>query len=166
MASRKLSDLEPDTREKVYNMKEASNKAGFSFLIYCTYRDFVEQAKLFREGRTLAKIMVKVDELDRKWNRPDLSQILIDVGPQMGDKIKTYAGPGQSNHHYHLALDGCPMVGGKPVWSKKDPLWQTYGKIAMASGLEWAGTWRSFKEFPHLQAPDANWRDFIREGAQ
>ena len=54
------------------------------------------------------------------------------------------------------------MVGGKPVWDDSDPLWQIYGEIAQAAGLDWAGEWLGFKEYPHCQLPSANWRKLIK----
>ena len=164
MASRNLNDLQPHVREKAQLMLEASREVGFGLLIYCTLRDENEQARLYRRGRTLKQIQAKADELLTQWHRPDLATLLMEVGPQKGKRIVTNAGPGQSMHNYGLALDGCPTLEGKPIWDEDDPLWETYGEMGVTAGFEWAGHWRSFKEFPHLQAPDINWRDLIRGG--
>jgi peptidoglycan L-alanyl-D-glutamate endopeptidase CwlK len=43
------------------------------------------------------------------------------------------------------------MKNGKPIWNAKDPVWQEIGKLGKAAGLEWAGDWVRFKEFPHFQ---------------
>jgi peptidoglycan L-alanyl-D-glutamate endopeptidase CwlK len=48
-------------------------------------------------------------------------------------------------------LDVVALVNGKPVWSTTDPIWQKIGEIGKACGLEWAGDWKDFKEFPHFQ---------------
>jgi peptidoglycan L-alanyl-D-glutamate endopeptidase CwlK len=43
------------------------------------------------------------------------------------------------------------LVNGKPIWNKKDPIWQKIGEIGKSCGLEWAGDWVTFKEYPHFQ---------------
>jgi peptidoglycan L-alanyl-D-glutamate endopeptidase CwlK len=48
-------------------------------------------------------------------------------------------------------LDVVALVNGKPIWNKKDPIWQKIGEIGKSCGLEWAGDWEDFKEFPHFQ---------------
>jgi peptidoglycan L-alanyl-D-glutamate endopeptidase CwlK len=70
-------------------------------------------------------------------------------------KIVTNARAGFSAHNYGLAFDAVPIVYGKPAWDDH-AAWETYGNVAASVGLEWAGTWQSFKEFPHVQMP--NWK--------
>lgn len=65
-------------------------------------------------------------------------------------KIVTKAKGGESFHNYKCAFDVVPLVNGKPVWD--DPAtWEKIGKLGVQIGLEWAGNWTSFKEFPHFQ---------------
>lgn len=73
-------------------------------------------------------------------------------------KIVTKAQPGQSAHNYGLAFDGAPLIHGRMAWDDHEA-WQTYGRVAADLGLEWAGTWVSFKEMPHIQLP--NWKQHI-----
>jgi peptidoglycan L-alanyl-D-glutamate endopeptidase CwlK len=68
-------------------------------------------------------------------------------------KVVTRAQPGQSAHNYGLAFDGAPLIHGRIAWDDHEH-WQIYGRIAADVGLEWAGTWPSFREFPHVQLPD------------
>ena len=65
-------------------------------------------------------------------------------------KIVTNAKPGQSFHNWHIAFDVVPLVNGKPSWDDMQ-LWQSIGAIGRACGLEWAGDWKRFKEYPHFQ---------------
>ena len=71
----------------------------------------------------------------------------------------TNAKAGQSLHN-HIDEKGSPssdafdiviMRNGKPDWDKKNPAWGIAGTIGESVGLEWAGNWKSFKEFPHFQ---------------
>jgi peptidoglycan L-alanyl-D-glutamate endopeptidase CwlK len=164
MASRSLSDLEANTKIKAERFEILTREAGLPVLIYCTLRPFEEQAILYRQSRPLSEIKKKAQDLSSLYGRVDLARILMDAGPQNGPHV-TNAAPGESLHGYGMALDGCPMRAGKPVWgteAKEDmDLWQIYGELGQAAGLDWAGEWISFKEYPHLQAPGANWRLLI-----
>jgi len=105
---------------------DAAKAAGLDVLIYCTYRSREEQDELYTHGRTAPGTII------------------------------TNARGGQSAHNYGLAFDGAPMIAGKPMWGEGHPSWKVYGNVAAAVGLEWAGTWVSFREYPHVQYP--NWK--------
>ncbi len=164
--SRKISDLQVPFREQAQHFKSACSEKNLEVLIYCTRRTPEEQARLYRQGRTLAEIELKATEIDKKYHRPDLAEILLNAAPQKSKNIITWAGPGQSLHNYGAAFDGCPMRDGKPVWGTRQTddmqLWQRYGKIAEGLGLTWAGNWPERKrEFPHVQQTNLRWQDFI-----
>jgi|SRR5580692_4120757 peptidoglycan L-alanyl-D-glutamate endopeptidase CwlK len=84
----------------------------------------------------------------------DEQTMLYAQGRTVPGKIVTNAKAGQSAHNYGLAFDGAPLIGGKIAWDDH-PHWLLYGQVAKQIGLEWAGTWVSFKEYPHIQLP--NW---------
>jgi peptidoglycan L-alanyl-D-glutamate endopeptidase CwlK len=75
---------------------------------------------------------------------------LYAIGRTLPGKRVTKAKGGQSFHNYRVAFDVVPVVGGKAMWDDEET-WQTLGKIGVGLGLEWAGNWESFKEFPHFQ---------------
>lgn len=64
--------------------------------------------------------------------------------------VVTNAPAGKSFHNYRVALDVVPIINGKPNWSDK-LLWEQIGAIGESCGLEWAGRWKTFKEYPHFQ---------------
>jgi peptidoglycan L-alanyl-D-glutamate endopeptidase CwlK len=165
MAARDIETLDPAFRESTEGFLARCDAEAFDVLIYCCRRSPEQQAKLYRQGRSLGEIYRKVNELRDDHGRRDLAKLLLDVGPQHGRRV-TNAGPGQSLHQYGLAFDGVPMRHGKPVWDDRAPenaaLWLTYGEIAEYVGLDWAGRWVSFKEMPHVQARGVSWRDLIR----
>jgi len=165
MASRSLDDLEDRIRSSAIILESEAEFIGLDLLIYCTERDVYEQARLYRNGRSLTDIQNKADELADDYQRPDLAEILMEVGPQKGKRVLTSAGPGQSLHNYKLAFDAVPLRDGKAIWTANDDadlaLWTDYGNMGVDLGLKWAGNWTTFKELPHMQADGAHWRDFI-----
>jgi hypothetical protein len=63
----------------------------------------------------------------------------------------TNARGGQSWHNFGLACDMAPFIGGKVCYDEKLFDWSNIGKWAAACGLEWGGSWRRFKDRPHVQ---------------
>ena len=152
MASRKISDLGEELQQNADQVLIYCDQRGVDILIYCTYRSPQEQARLYRQSCTGAQIRKKVDSL-RNRGFAELAEILVQIGPQEGKlgAHVTFAGPGESWHNFRRAFDAVPLVGGKAMWEKRHPHWQVYGTAIRNSGLEWAGDWTKFKEFPHAQ---------------
>ena len=65
-------------------------------------------------------------------------------------KIVTNAKGGYSMHNYGLAFDIAIKKNGAIVWDD-EALYSKAGKIGESIGLEWGGSWRSFKDYPHFQ---------------
>lgn len=152
MASRKISDLIDELQGKAEQVLSYCDQRGVDLLIYCTYRSPQEQARLYRQSRNGAQIRKKVDSLTNR-GFSELADILVQVGPQEGKlgAHVTFAGPGESWHNFRRAFDAVPLIGGKAMWDKRHSHWQVYGAAARDAGLEWAGDWSKFKEFPHVQ---------------
>jgi peptidoglycan L-alanyl-D-glutamate endopeptidase CwlK len=137
--SRSLDDLLPPVRERAQALLTRSAEAGIDLLVTSTYRDMESQAALYAQGRT----------------RP-------------GARV-TNAKPGQSFHNWRIALDVVPLRQGKPVWGttgEDGRLWQRIGEIGEACGLEWAGRWKKFREFPHFQFTAGLSIEQLRAGKQ
>jgi len=64
-------------------------------------------------------------------------------------KIVTNARGGQSLHNYGLAFDLAPIIDGKVSWDEAK--FRVYGDLAFKVGLEWGGSWKRFKDLPHVQ---------------
>jgi len=164
-----LRSLKPEIQDKVSALLDFCQQSALEILIYCTFRSFENQAKLYCQGRTVDQIAVKAIELANIYHRDDLSQLLLATKPQPG-AIVTFAAPGQSLHNYGLAFDAVPVANGKLIWGNTSPeerkLWQLYGKLGRKAGLDWAGNWRKFREYPHLQMPNADWRELIVVGEE
>lgn len=123
--SRKLEDLHPYLAQLAQDLIDACKAVGIDLLVTSTYRDRESQQQIYNQGRTAES-------------------------KARGEKIVTNAGPGQSWHNYKCAFDVVPIVGGKAIWSD-NKLWAKIGQLGVEAGLEWAGNWTSFKEFPHFQ---------------
>lgn len=124
ISSRSLDDLHPKVRSMARKLLARCAKEGIDLLVTSTYRDAESQNALYAKGRTVP-----------------------------GKKV-TNARAGESLHNYRVAFDVVPLRAGKPVWGtsgEDGKLWNRVGQIGEACGLEWAGRWKSFKEFPHFQ---------------
>jgi peptidoglycan L-alanyl-D-glutamate endopeptidase CwlK len=134
--SRKIEDLHPRVQPVVRKFLALCELEGIDILITSTYRDIAAQNEIYAQGRT----------------KPG--------------RIVTDAKGGDSFHNYRVAFDVVPLRYGKLVWGTRgngldnDPtdddkddleLWQRVGAIGEKCGLEWAGRWKKFKEFPHFQ---------------
>lgn len=124
--SRSIDDLRPDVAQKCRDTLARCAVAGIDIIITSTYRDHESQGALYAQGRT----------------KPG--------------RIITNARAGYSFHNYRVAFDVVPMRHGKCVWGTKGDdleLWQRVGGLGESCGLEWAGRWKTFREFPHFQLP-------------
>lgn len=133
-SSRSLSYMHPRLMSLYTRFETEMQKAGIGFIVTSTFRNEADQASLFASGRSKR-------------------------GP-----ILTNAEPGQSAHNVMLggspaacAFDIVILKDGKVQWDANDPLWKRAGEIGVKVGLEWAGNWQHFKEFPHFQLP--NWKE-------
>ena len=67
----------------------------------------------------------------------------------------TRAGAWQSCHQYGLAVDSAPIRDGKLQWDMGDEwtrkAYFLYGDLAVQTGLEWGGNWRSLKDYVHVE---------------
>jgi peptidoglycan L-alanyl-D-glutamate endopeptidase CwlK len=131
--SRNLADLLPVVRFKALKHIELCHAEGIDLLVTSTLRDNESQTALYSQGRELKDGVWKV--VDKK-------------------KIVTNAAAGSSYHNWSVAYDVVPIRNGKPVWGTSGDdgaLWQCVGELGESVGLEWAGRWKSFKEFAHFQ---------------
>lgn len=122
--SRNIESLLPIVAEKARSMLLACAADGLDIIVTSCYRDNESQAMLYAQGRTTP------------------------------GKIVTNARPGESWHNHRCAFDVVPIRNGKPVWGTAGAdleLWMRVGEIGESVGLEWAGRWKRFREFPHFQ---------------
>lgn len=67
----------------------------------------------------------------------------------------TRAGAFRSYHQFGLAADSAFLRNGKVVISERDPWamkgYEHYGEVAQSVGLTWGGSWRSIKDYGHIE---------------
>lgn len=120
-----LDNLHPDYRDRFAGFMDEATKKGLNLDVASTYRSPAEQQSLFDQGR------------------------------KTPGSIVTNARPGTSAHNYALAVDVVPSgLQQQPNWAPDDPRWQEMGALAQNQGLNWGGSWKSFKDMPHVQAPE------------
>lgn len=119
-----IDTLHPLIRERATKfVNELENKFGIKVRLYYGHRTFDVQKKLYDQGRTPASVA-------------------------KGEKIVTWAKPGQSYHNYALAFDAVEIKDGKALWN--NPNWSTIGEVGKKHGFEWGGLWTK-KDLPHFQ---------------
>lgn len=158
--SRDIGTLEPKFGQYAVDFIDSCKQHNFPIKLYCFFRPLQEQARLFRQSRTLEEIKTRAVTLRGIWNRPDLADILMNVGPvngKLGHHV-TFAAPGQSLHNYGLAFDGAPLQPNGTIDWDDEMKWQEYRDFALEVGLVILS-----HEFPHCQMPGANWKDLIRK---
>jgi len=98
---------------------------GYEYKAISGNRTWEEQAKIYAQGRTAP------------------------------GKIVTNAKPGFSNHNYGIAVDmgvfrdGKYLDGSKP--SEAEAFHRKAATVAEKYGIEWGGSWKSFKDYPHFE---------------
>ena len=90
---------------------------------------------------------------------------LYNQGRTTPGNVVTKAKAGQSWHNWRCALDVVPLVNGKAIWDDQ-AMWKQVGEIGKSCGLEWAGDWVTFKEFPHFQYTGGMTLAQLQQGAK
>ena len=132
-----LDDLTQEAREKFAALLARCEHRGAEMRPFCTIRDPFEQARLWRQSRTLGEIVKRCAEL-RDQGAPRIAACIEAVGPQSG-RWATNAVPGFSWHQHGEAMDCFAVVHGRASWENPDPPayspYRAYATEAAALGL-------------------------------
>lgn len=122
-SEKNLATLEPITARLVRELVRRLQAEGLNFKVTSGTRTWAEQTRLYAQGRTAA-----------------------------GQRV-TNAKAGQSWHNFGVAADltAFDKAGKRPKWDGAE--YDRMGAIAQEIGLEWGGSWRKFKDRPHVQRP-------------
>jgi len=155
MPSRKIEDLVPELQPLARTLLEKCHARGIEMRPCATLRDPFEQARLWRQSRSKAKVHAKIAEL-RSRDAEFLAFCLESVGPQpTGDEV-TGSVPGLSWHQWGEAMDCFWLVNGDDEWSPDLKInglngYRVYAAEAKQMGLTAGGLWPNFKDWPHVQ---------------
>ena len=128
--------------------------------------DLVSPVKQRAEAFIAAAKAKGIDLLVTSTYRDNESQdALYAQGRTTPGNIVTRAKAGQSWHNWRCALDVVPLVNGKAIWDDQ-AMWKQVGEIGKSCGLEWAGDWVTFKEFPHFQYTGGMTLAQLQQGAK
>lgn len=121
---------------------------------YFAIRTPQEQAKLWRQSRSIEEITAKIAQL-KGAGAPYLADCIGRAGVQHGDKV-TNAIPGLSWHQWGEAVDCFWLLDGKAEWSAKTKIngvngYAVYAEEALKLGLTAGGFFKSIKDWPHVQ---------------
>ena len=126
------------------------------------FRDPLEQARLYRKGRTYSQISDGKNKLI-KLGRRDLANLIDIAGKQQGLNILTNALPGQSIHEYGYAIDFAPFNDDGTVEWDDESKYETCAKVFKRYGFDCGFYWVSFHDNPHIQITEGlKWRDLIK----
>jgi peptidoglycan L-alanyl-D-glutamate endopeptidase CwlK len=129
MPSRDINDLHPDIQVLCREFLARTHHEKINTFLTCTYRSPAEQDELYAQGRT-----------------------------KPGKKV-TNARAGQSKHNFEI--DGQPASKAFDFavrnddatlnWNSSSAPWERAGEIGMELGLNWGGSWKTFKDYPHFE---------------
>jgi peptidoglycan L-alanyl-D-glutamate endopeptidase CwlK len=159
-----LEILIPEFRAMVKELIKACDARGAKLRPSASRRDPLEQARLWRQSRTIEQITKKITSL-RQQKADFLADCIERVGPQHGDPV-TNAIPGLSWHQWDEALDCFWVVNGAAEWSTSKLVnglngYHVYAEEAHRLGLNAGGTWHSFQDWPHVQFRSAGSPDDV-----
>jgi hypothetical protein len=155
-----LNLVDPALRQKLHSVLARCAKRGFELRPSAGLRDPFDQARLWRQSRSIEEIRATIKKL-RETGAPFLAHCLETVGPQHGDPV-TNALPGYSWHQWGEAVDCFWLLNGKAEWSTTKKVnglnaYRLYADEAERAGLVAGGHWTTLKDWPHVQLrPDAS----------
>jgi len=129
--------------------RSAKNVATLHHKVQQLFRNWIAECQV------LAKVYgyeYKAISGNRTW---DEQAKIYAQGRSAPGKIVTNAKPGYSNHNYGIAVDmgvfkeGKYLDGSKP--SEAEAFHRKAAEVAAKYNIEWGGSWKSFKDYPHFE---------------
>jgi hypothetical protein len=144
-----FGELEPTFADLCVRLITECANHGILLMPYSANRSPTEQAKLWRQGRSLAEIESAARRL-KDAGAPYLASCLLTVGPQRGAKV-TNALPGESWHNWGEGLDFFVLdENDQPIHDGSHPKYIEMGAHAEEVGLH-AGVFWPKPDAGHVQ---------------
>lgn len=116
-----VSQLYIPFQDKINQLEKLIKNTGLKIYRYSDYRSFLEQKKLYAQGRTTP------------------------------GNIVTFSPPGYSLHNYGLAADYVWGGPGKWTWEASESKWEQFADLAEFLGFESGRRWGRKQDNPHVQ---------------
>lgn len=131
-----LGYCHPDLADKLEAFERSLLEAGIEFRRIETYRTGRKQMDLYARGRT----------------KP--GEIVTHATAATSAHCKTVMRvPVCCAADYMIYAHGEPCLVVSPL---NEEMWQCFGELARRAGLVWGGSWRTLKDYGHVEL--ANWR--------
>ncbi|NBW56745.1 M15 family peptidase [bacterium] len=143
LTNKEKSDL------SVLDERSAKNVATLHNKVQKIFRDWIAECQILAKAHGYE---YKAISGNRTWE--EQAKIYAQGRTEPG-KIVTNARPGYSNHNYGIAVDmgvfkdGKYLDGSRP--SEAEAFHQKAATIAEKYNIEWGGSWKSFKDYPHFE---------------
>lgn len=129
MTSKNIRDLTPFLQRVFFNFRSWYKRMfpTRDIILTCTYRDCVEQNRLYQQGRTTHGLIVtNIDGVRKK-----------------------------SKHNYKpaRAFDFSVKINDKITWNEKyyDSAWLFFREAKLTKKVSWGRNWKNFKDYPHIE---------------
>ena len=145
--------IQPLSKEKVdlsvLDERSAKNVVTLHSKVQQIFRNWIAECQILAKAHGYE---YKAISGDRAWEE---QAKIYAQGRTAPGKIVTNAKPGYSNHNYGIAVDmgvfkdGKYLDGSKP--SEAEAFHRKAAQIAEKYNIEWGGSWKSFKDYPHFE---------------
>ena len=129
----KTNELLPTVRPCFESFLSALDRAGLRYSVLEVYRTPTMQNAYYAQGRE------PVEEVNRLRKLAGLYAISADQAGRIITNTR------HSTHQDRIAADIVPVLeSGKIPWDygAHKAVWETFGRLGMAAGLEWGGSWK------------------------
>lgn len=150
----------------VLDERSAKNVATLHARVQSIFRDWIAECQIIAKAHGYE---YKAISGNRTWEE---QAKIYAQGRTAPGKIVTNAKPGYSNHNFGIAVDmgvfkdSKYLDGSKP--SEAEAFHRKAAAIAEKYGIEWGGSWKSFKDCPHFEYKTgkalAQLRQLVTEG--
>ena len=133
----------------VLDERSAKNVATLHARVQSIFRDWIAECQIIAKAHGYE---YKAISGNRTWEE---QAKIYAQGRTAPGKIVTNAKPGYSNHNFGIAVDmgvfkdGKYLDGNNP--SEAEMFHRKAATIAEKYGIEWGGSWKSFKDYPHFE---------------
>lgn len=141
--------VDPRTRRKLFNLQATDHVES-----RLTSRDIsslnlkvAAMAKKFLDLTREYNLDIRITDAFRSWSEQDE---LYAQGRWEPGNIVTNARGGESYHNWGLAFDAAPVENGVITYDDEEKF-KLMGRLGQQAGLEWGGTFKKIRDYPHFQ---------------